>query len=51
VLIAALIEFSFLRNHLSGGPLVVVSLSLVVFAVHVPTLIGFTVARHATPAG
>jgi hypothetical protein len=42
---AGLIEFVFVRNHLSGGPLVVLSLSLVVYAVHVPTLIGFTVAR------
>jgi hypothetical protein len=44
--IAAMIEYAFLRNHLSGGPLVVLTLSLVVFAVHVPMLIGFTVARY-----
>ena len=44
--IAAIIEYAFLRNHLSGGPLVVLTLSLVVFAVHVPMLIGFTVARY-----
>jgi hypothetical protein len=43
--IAAMIEYAFLRNHLKGGPLVVLTLSLVVFAVHVPILIGFTVAR------
>jgi hypothetical protein len=48
-LIAGLIEYSFLQNHLKGGPLVVLSLSLVVFAVHVPMLIGFTVARYAGP--
>jgi hypothetical protein len=47
--IAAMIEYSFLRNHLRGGPLVVLTLSLVVFAVHVPTLIGFTVARFHEP--
>ena len=45
VAIAAMIEYAFLRNHLRGGALVVLTLSLVVFAVHVPTLIGFTVAR------
>lgn len=45
VVIAAMIEYAFLRNHLKGGPLVVLTLSLVVFAVHVPMLIGFTVAR------
>jgi hypothetical protein len=46
VVTAGLIEFVFLRNHLSGGPLVVLSLSLLVYAIHVPVLIGFTVARY-----
>jgi hypothetical protein len=52
-IIAGLIEYAFVRNHLSGGPLVVLTLSLAVFAVHVPTLIGFTVARFydEAPAG
>jgi hypothetical protein len=50
-LIAGLILYAFLRNHLRGGPLVVLTLSLVVFAVHVPILIGFTVARFAEPEG
>lgn len=44
---AGLIEFAFLRDHMSGGPLVVLTLSLLIYAVHVPTLIGFTVARYA----
>jgi hypothetical protein len=49
---AGLIEYAFVRNDLSGGPLVVLTLSLVVYAVHVPVLIGFTVARyHEAPAG
>jgi hypothetical protein len=43
---AGMIEYAFLRNGLSGGPLVVLTLSLVVYAVHVPVLIGFTVARY-----
>jgi hypothetical protein len=43
---AGLIEYAFVRNHVSGGPLVVLTLSLVVYAVHVPTLVGFTVARY-----
>jgi uncharacterized membrane protein len=47
--IAAMIEYTFVRNHARGGVLVVLTLSLVVFAVHVPTLIGFTVARFAEP--
>jgi hypothetical protein len=47
VLVAGMIEYAFLRNNLSGGPLIVLTLSLVVFAVHVPVLIAFTVARYA----
>lgn len=48
---AGLIEYAFVRNGLSDGPLVVLTLSLVVYAVHVPMLIGFTVARYDEPAG
>jgi hypothetical protein len=48
-IIAAMIEYAFLRDSLSGGPLVVLTLSLIVFAVHVPVLIGFTVARYDMP--
>ncbi|HET9073868.1 MAG TPA: hypothetical protein VFN48_04760 [Solirubrobacteraceae bacterium] len=43
--VAALIEYVFLQNHTHGGALIVLSLSLIIFAVHVPMLIGFTVAR------
>lgn len=43
---AGLIEYAFVRNDLTGGPLIVLSLSLVVYAVHVPVLIAFTVARY-----
>jgi hypothetical protein len=50
LVIAGMIEYAFLRDHVSGGPLVVLTLSLVVFAIHVPMLIGFTVARYASPA-
>ena len=46
VVIAGIIEYAFLRNHVRGGTLVILTLSLVVFAVHVPTLVGFTVARY-----
>ena len=45
---AAMIEYAFLRDHLSGGPLVILTLSLIVYAVQVPTLIAFTVARYDT---
>jgi hypothetical protein len=49
LVIAGSIEYAFLQNHLKGGPLVILSLSLVIFAVHVPTLVGFTVARFHEP--
>ncbi len=48
VFTAGMIEYAFLRDHLSGGPLVILTLSLVVYALQVPTLIGFTVARYDT---
>jgi hypothetical protein len=51
VIIAGMIEYSFLRDHVRGGALVVLTLSLVVFAVHVPVLVGFTVARFHEPEG
>jgi hypothetical protein len=49
LVIAGMIEYAFLQNHVSGGALVVLTLSLAVFAVHVPTLVGFTVARYDEP--
>ena len=49
LVIAGMIEYVFVRNHLRGGPLVVLTLSVVVFAVHVPMLVGFTVARFSGP--
>jgi hypothetical protein len=47
VAIAGLILYAFLQDHVRGGTLVVLTLSLVIFAVHVPMLVGFTVARYA----
>ncbi len=44
---AGMIEYAFLYDHLKGGALVVLTLSLVVYAVHVPMLVAFTVARYA----
>jgi hypothetical protein len=49
LVIAGMIEYAFLQNHVSGGSLVVLTLSLLVFAVHVPALLGFTVARYYLP--
>jgi hypothetical protein len=50
LVIAGLIEYAFLQNHVKGGTLVVLTLSLAVFAIHVPALVGFTVARYADPS-
>jgi hypothetical protein len=49
LVIAGMIEYVFLRDHVRGGALVVLTLSLAVFAVHVPMLVGFTVARYVDP--
>jgi hypothetical protein len=47
--IAGMIGYAFLQDHVRGGTLVVLTLSLAVFAIHVPTLVGFTVARYSEP--
>jgi hypothetical protein len=46
LVISGMIEYVFIRDHVGGGSLVVLTLSLAVFAVHVPMLVGFTVARY-----
>lgn len=43
---AGIIEFAFVRDGMTGGLLVVLTLTIVVYAVHVPVLIAFTVARY-----
>jgi hypothetical protein len=48
---AGMIEYVFLRNHLRGGALVILTLSLIVYALEVPTLIAFTVARWDNTSG
>jgi hypothetical protein len=48
-IIAGMIEYVFLRNDTSGGPLIVLTLCLIVFALNVPVLIAFTVARYDEP--
>ena len=45
-IISGLLEFVFLHDGTRGGELVVLTLSLIIFAVHVPLLIGYTVARY-----
>jgi hypothetical protein len=50
LVIGGMIEYVFLRNHLRGGALVVLTLSVAIFTIHVPMLVGFTVARFHGPA-
>lgn len=48
---AGMIEYAFVRNHTRGGPLAVVTILLVMFAIDVPVVIAFTVARfQAVPS-
>jgi hypothetical protein len=48
---AGMILYAFVHDHVHGSALLVLALSLVVYAVQVPVLIAFTVARFADPAG
>jgi hypothetical protein len=46
IVIAGMLEFVFLYDHVGGGVLLLLTLSLVSFAVNVPLLLGFGVARY-----
>jgi hypothetical protein len=41
------LEFAFVYDHVAGSTLAVLTLMLVVFAIDVPLLFGFSVARYA----
>ena len=45
VIIAGMIEYVFVKDGTRGAELIVLSCSLALFAIHVPLLMGFTVAR------
>jgi hypothetical protein len=45
--IAGMLEWVFVKDGTRGAELVVLTLSLAIFAIHVPLLIGYTVARYA----
>jgi hypothetical protein len=51
VISAAMIGFAFIKDHVRGAPLAVVLVMLVIFALDVPLIIAFTVARYSSPAG
>jgi hypothetical protein len=44
--ISGLLEWVFVKDGTRGPELVVLTLSLVIFAIHVPLLMGYTVARY-----
>src|SRR5690349_20248850 len=48
---APMISFAFVKDHVRGAPLAVVVVMLVIFALDVPLIIAFTVARYSSSAG
>ncbi len=46
LVIAGMLEYVFLLDHTRGAVLVVLSLMLLVFAVDIPVVLGFSVARY-----
>ena len=49
VIIAGLLALVFIYDHTRGATLAVLMLTLVVFAIDVPMIVAFTVARYADP--
>jgi hypothetical protein len=49
VVSAGMIAFAFIRDHTRGAPLVVALVMLVFFALDVPVIVAFTVARYSSP--
>ncbi|HEY5389000.1 MAG TPA: hypothetical protein VIJ83_00480 [Solirubrobacteraceae bacterium] len=47
--IAGMLEYVFVYDHTRGSQLVILTLMLVVFAVNIPLLLGFSVARFQEP--
>ncbi|MFI5040329.1 MAG: hypothetical protein ACHQNA_00540 [Acidimicrobiales bacterium] len=48
VISAGMIEFAFVRDHTRGATLTIVTSMLVIFAVDIPLIIAFTVARYSS---
>jgi hypothetical protein len=46
LVIAGMLEFVFVLDHTQGGLLIVLTLMLAVYAVNVPLLLAFSVARY-----
>jgi hypothetical protein len=48
LVVAGMLEFTFLRDHAHGGVLALMTLLLAIFTLNVPVLAGWTVARFET---
>ncbi|HEY2428783.1 MAG TPA: hypothetical protein VGI06_07630, partial [Acidimicrobiales bacterium] len=51
LVIAGMLEYVFVLDHTRGSVLVVLTLMLAVFAVNIPLLLAFSVARYQPPDG
>lgn len=51
VLQSSMIEWSFAKNHVPGGPMTLLTIGILVFATVVPFMIAFTVARYEAAPG
>jgi hypothetical protein len=49
--IAGMLEYVFIYDHTRGTQLLILTLMLIVFAVNIPLLLGFSVARFQAPDG
>ena len=49
VISAGMIGFAFIHDHTRGAPLFLLVVMLVIFALDVPVVIAFTVARYSSP--
>ena len=49
VISAGMIGYAFIHDHTRGAPLALVTVMLVIFALDVPLVIAFTVARYCSP--
>ena len=49
IVIAGMIEYAFLRNHMPHDVLAVLTGSLLIFAADIPLMFAFSVARYQTP--
>jgi hypothetical protein len=47
--ISGTLAYVFARDHTPAAPMAVLALMLVIWAVVIPVLLGFTVARYAEP--